>query len=87
MHLKSAILRIPASRAVRSCQSRSHQELAFGGFCIYRTGPTVKRTYVYVDGFNLYYRALKKTKYKWLNIEALVKGLLEKTWGQAKRKR
>jgi hypothetical protein len=37
----------------------------------------VKRTYVYVDGFNLYYRALKKTKYKWLNLEALVKGLLD----------
>lgn len=37
----------------------------------------MKRTYVYVDGFNLYYRALKKTKYKWLNIEALVNGLLD----------
>jgi hypothetical protein len=37
----------------------------------------VKRTYVYVDGFNLYYRALKKTKYKWLNLEVLVKGLLD----------
>ena len=37
----------------------------------------MKRTYVYVDGFNLYYRALKKTKYKWLNIEALVEGLLD----------
>ncbi len=37
----------------------------------------MKRTFVYVDGFNLYYRALKKTKYKWLNLEALVKGLLD----------
>jgi hypothetical protein len=37
----------------------------------------VKRTYVYVDGFNIYYRALKKTKYKWLNLEDLVKGLLD----------
>ncbi len=34
------------------------------------------RTYVYVDGFNLYYRALRKTKYKWLNLEALAKNLL-----------
>ena len=34
------------------------------------------RTYVYVDGFNLYYRALRKTRYKWLNLEALAKGLL-----------
>ena len=37
----------------------------------------MKRTYVYVDGFNLYYRALKNTKYQWLNLEALVKGLLD----------
>lgn len=37
----------------------------------------MKRTYVYVDGFNLYYRALRKTKYKWLNLEALAKTLLD----------
>ena len=37
----------------------------------------MKRTYVYVDGFNLYYRALRKTKFKWLNLEALVRGLLD----------
>ena len=36
----------------------------------------VKRPYVYVDGFNLYYRALRKTKFKWLNLEMLMKGLL-----------
>ena len=36
----------------------------------------MKRTYVYVDGFNLYYRALRKTKFKWLNIEVLVRDLL-----------
>ena len=28
-------------------------------------------TYVYVDGFNLYYGAVKGTPYKWLNINAL----------------
>lgn len=33
------------------------------------------RTYVYIDGFNLYYGALKKTPYKWLDV----KSLLEKT--------
>lgn len=32
---------------------------------------------MYVDGFNLYYRALRGTSYKWLNLEALVKGLLD----------
>ncbi len=36
----------------------------------------VQRTYVYVDGFNVYYRALRGTPHKWLNIEALVQALL-----------
>jgi hypothetical protein len=31
----------------------------------------VARTIVYIDGFNLYYRALKGTSYKWLDIEAM----------------
>ena len=31
---------------------------------------------VYVDGFNLYYGALKRTPYKWLNLDALVQALL-----------
>jgi NYN domain len=35
------------------------------------------RTYIYVDGFNLYYRALRGTKFKWLNLEALAKDLLD----------
>ncbi len=34
------------------------------------------RAYVYVDGFNLYYRALRGTTYKWLNIRALAESLL-----------
>jgi hypothetical protein len=34
-------------------------------------GGVMKRTIVYVDGFNLYYRALKNTKYKWLDIADL----------------
>lgn len=33
-------------------------------------------TNVYVDGFNLYHRALKGTRYKWLNLEALCHALL-----------
>ncbi len=28
-----------------------------------------KRSIVYIDGFNLYYGALKNTKFKWLNLE------------------
>jgi len=38
----------------------------------------MKRTYIYVDGFNLYYRALKNTPYKWLDLKAIFKRLLSK---------
>lgn len=34
------------------------------------------RTYVYVDGFNLFYGALKNTPYKWLDINKLCQLLL-----------
>ncbi len=34
------------------------------------------RTYIYVDGFNLYYGALRKTPYKWLNLHELFRFLL-----------
>jgi len=34
------------------------------------------RTYVYIDGFNLYYGALKGTAYKWLNVEAMISKVL-----------
>lgn len=29
------------------------------------------RAIVYIDGFNLYYRALRNSRFKWLNIAAL----------------
>lgn len=35
-----------------------------------------ERTYIYVDGFNLYYGCLKNTPYKWLDLLALFKKLL-----------
>ena len=35
------------------------------------------RTSVYIDGFNLYYRALKGTSYKWLDLKKLVTHLLQ----------
>ncbi len=38
--------------------------------------PTLK-TYVYVDGFNLYYGALKDTPHKWLNLMALCREVLQ----------
>ena len=34
------------------------------------------RTRVYVDGFNLYYGALKDTPFKWLNLVELTRRLL-----------
>ena len=34
------------------------------------------RTRVYVDGFNLYYGALKGTQFKWLNLVALARHVL-----------
>jgi uncharacterized LabA/DUF88 family protein len=36
----------------------------------------VAKTYVYIDGFNLYYGCLKRTPYKWLNLGALAQSLL-----------
>ena len=32
------------------------------------------RTTVYIDGFNLYYRALKGSKHKWLDLKKLAEG-------------
>lgn len=35
----------------------------------------MKKAFAYIDGFNLYYRAVKGTKYKWLNLRQMC-GLL-----------
>ena len=45
------------------------------GFC-YTERAMPPRTYVYVDGFNLYYGAVKDTKLKWLNLRQLCRLLL-----------
>lgn len=34
------------------------------------------RTRVYIDGFNLYYRAVKNTPYKWLNLRKMCELIL-----------
>lgn len=36
------------------------------------------KTYVYIDGFNLYYGAVKGTHYRWLNIAEMCRQLLPK---------
>ena len=35
------------------------------------------RTYIYVDGFNLYYRSLKQTPFKWLDLSGLFRTVLQ----------
>lgn len=37
------------------------------------------RTAVYIDGFNLFYRGLRGTPYRWLDLFALSRQLLQKT--------
>lgn len=39
-------------------------------------GRALMRTYVYVDGFNLYYGALKRTSFKWLDMVGLFEKVL-----------
>ena len=36
----------------------------------------VARTTLYIDGFNLYYRALKDTRFKWLDVKRLAEQVL-----------
>ncbi len=36
------------------------------------------RTYIYIDGFNLYYGQTKNTQFKWLNLDALCRAYLDK---------
>ena len=35
------------------------------------------KTYIYIDGFNLYHRALKNTPHKWLDLKALFQRILD----------
>lgn len=35
------------------------------------------RTFIYIDGFNFYYGAVKDTRYKWLNFKSLFENLLD----------
>jgi len=35
------------------------------------------RTSVYIDGFNLYYRAVRGTPYKWLDVKRVCENLLD----------
>ena len=40
-----------------------------GGLCLYEGAPLI--TNLYIDGFNLYYRVLKDTPFRWLDLRKL----------------
>jgi uncharacterized LabA/DUF88 family protein len=42
-------------------------------------GSSSLKTFVYVDGFNLYYGVLRKTPFKWLDLEKLCQLVLKQT--------
>ena len=46
------------------------------GLCFFLSEPV--KTYVYIDGFNLYYGAVKGTPYKWLDLLQMCQKLLPK---------
>lgn len=58
---------IPHAVSTARCGASS-EALAFFGLLV--------RTLIYVDGFNLYYGALKGTPWKWLDLPALCKTIL-----------
>jgi hypothetical protein len=61
--------------ALAACrESKGRLGASPGGLCI--SGHSVTRTIVYIDGFNLYYRALKGTSHKWLDIAAMSQAAL-----------
>jgi len=64
---------------VASAAGREATQL--GGFCISEASPSSmtgvpSRTYVYVDGFNFYYGAVRGTPHKWCDLGALFGNLL-----------
>jgi len=63
---------LESTRRQRAVGSKAAGKLA--AFAFLGAGPL--RTFIYVDGFNLYNRALKDTPYKWLDLRALCGHLL-----------
>lgn len=54
------------------------RQTTFGWFCLFWDGKIIK-TIVYIDGYNLYYGLLRKSKMKWLDIVKLFsEGILDK---------
>lgn len=42
-----------------------------GGFSVFGGIAAAPKTYVYVDGFNLFYEALRRMPYRWLDLAKL----------------
>jgi hypothetical protein len=64
----------PADLAVKAISAQRPPHAVV--FAFYMSEPVI-RTCVYVDGFNLYYRALKETRFRWLDLEVLSRQLLD----------
>lgn len=58
---------------VACCRLKGRLRVAFVFFGAARVARVGNRTRVYVDGFNLYYRALRGTPYRWLNLLELAR--------------
>jgi hypothetical protein len=58
------------------CQLKCLEAQASAAFVMCGGGGIMK-VYVYVDGFNLHYRALKGTRHKWINLLELAKRVLD----------
>lgn len=56
--------------------SKAEASESSSAFAVYKDSQL--RVAVYVDGFNLYYRGLRKTSYKWVNLQLLSEALLSK---------
>lgn len=59
-----------------ACREPKGRPGARPGGLLHFEGGRLARTIVYIDGFNLYYRALKGTPHKWLDIVALSRAVL-----------
>ena len=55
---------------------RRQKKTAYAVFFISKLGVNPLKTIVYIDGFNFYYRKLKNSDKKWLNVKAMIEKLL-----------
>jgi hypothetical protein len=59
------------------CQLKGWVERKFRAALVVLGGIGGVRVYAYVDGFNLYYRAIRAWDIRWINLVELVKGTLD----------